>query len=91
MFSAALRLPSSTSWAQRKERVTTVIQELGLERCANQKVHTRPWDFCRKVVVCSVFSLIWINHLTPFRLVQSSSVVCLEERGREPTLAWSSL
>ena len=38
MFSAALRLPSSTSWAQRKERVATVIQELGLERCANTKV-----------------------------------------------------
>ncbi len=61
MFSAALRLPSSTSWAQRKERVTTVIQELGLERCANQKVHTRPWNFCRKVVACSVFSLIFNN------------------------------
>ncbi len=38
MFSAALRLPSSTSWAQRKERVATVIQELGLEKCANTKV-----------------------------------------------------
>ncbi|XP_064387241.1 broad substrate specificity ATP-binding cassette transporter ABCG2-like [Halichondria panicea] len=40
MFSAALRLPSSTSWAQREERVATVIQELGLERCANQKIGT---------------------------------------------------
>ncbi|XP_064387242.1 broad substrate specificity ATP-binding cassette transporter ABCG2-like [Halichondria panicea] len=40
MFSAALRLPSSTSWAQRKERVATVIQELGLERCANTKIGT---------------------------------------------------
>ncbi len=38
MFSASLRLPSSTTHAQRKERVNKVIQELGLERCAEQKV-----------------------------------------------------
>ena len=38
MFSAALRLPSSTTWAQRKDRVENVIQELGLTGCANQKV-----------------------------------------------------
>ena len=38
LFSAALRLPSSTTWAQRKDRVEKVIQELGLERCADTKV-----------------------------------------------------
>ena len=38
LFSAALRLPSSTSWKQRKQRVERIIRELGLERCANTKV-----------------------------------------------------
>ena len=38
LFSAALRLPSSTSWKQRRQRVEKIINELGLERCANTKV-----------------------------------------------------
>ena len=38
LFSAALRLPSSTSWDQRRDRVEKVIQELGLDRCADTKV-----------------------------------------------------
>ena len=37
-FSAALRLPNSMSWAGKKKRVQSVIEELGLERCANTKV-----------------------------------------------------
>lgn len=37
-FSAALRLPSSTTRQQRKERVIKVIEELGLTSCANTKV-----------------------------------------------------
>jgi len=40
-FSAALRLPSKTTWQQRKERVDKVISELGLQNCANTKVGTR--------------------------------------------------
>jgi ATP-binding cassette subfamily G (WHITE) protein 2 len=37
-FSAALRLPSGTTWSQRRERVDRVIQELGLVSCAGTKV-----------------------------------------------------
>ena len=37
-FSASLRLPSSTTRQQRKERVERVIEELGLQSCANTKV-----------------------------------------------------
>ncbi len=37
-FSAALRLPNSMSWAGKKKRVQSVIEELGLDRCANTKV-----------------------------------------------------
>ena len=37
-FSAALRLPSHMTHAQRKERVERVIDELGLRSCASTKV-----------------------------------------------------
>ncbi len=37
-FSAALRLPSSTTRSQRRERVEKVISELGLQSCADTKV-----------------------------------------------------
>ena len=37
-FSAALRLPKSYSWAERKEKVNTVIDELGLRKVADSKV-----------------------------------------------------
>ena len=37
-FSAALRLPSSTTRQQRAERVKMVIKELGLQYCADTKV-----------------------------------------------------
>ena len=61
MFSAALRLPSSTSWAQRKERVATVIQELGLERCANQKVCYPHLVACRFILILTNFCReVWL-------------------------------
>ncbi|CAG5124963.1 unnamed protein product, partial [Candidula unifasciata] len=37
-FSAALRLPSSVTAAERNERVNNVIRELGLDKCADTKV-----------------------------------------------------
>ena len=40
-FSAALRLPSSISKAEREERVNGVIEELGLSHCADSKVRTQ--------------------------------------------------
>ncbi len=39
-FSAALRLPSHTTWDQRKKRVEKVIEQLGLNDCASTKVYT---------------------------------------------------
>lgn len=45
-FSAALRLPKSVTSAQRKKRVSAVIRELGLERCAETRVGT---EFIRGV------------------------------------------
>ena len=41
-FSAALRLSNSYSWAERKEKVNTVIDELGLRKVADSKV-----EICR--------------------------------------------
>ena len=37
-FSAAFRLPSHMTQRQRRERVERVIQELGLQNCADTKV-----------------------------------------------------
>ena len=37
-FSAALRLPNSMSWPEKKERVEKTISELGLDDCADTKV-----------------------------------------------------
>ena len=37
-FSAALRLPNSLSWKEKKERVKKVIDELGLNSCCDTKV-----------------------------------------------------
>jgi len=37
-FSAALRLPSSTTQSQRREKVNEVIADLGLSACANTRV-----------------------------------------------------
>ena len=39
-FSAALRLPSSMSYGERKQRVEKVILDLGLTACADTKVDT---------------------------------------------------
>ena len=38
VFSANLRLPGSVTHAERAERVTKTIQDLGLESCANTRV-----------------------------------------------------
>ena len=40
-FSAALRLPASYSWADRKEKVDTAIDELGLRKIADSRVKTK--------------------------------------------------
>eukprot|EP00731_Ephydatia_muelleri_P018504 Em0011g544a len=45
-FSAALRLPSSMSYRERKQRVEKVILELGLTACADTKIGT---EFLRGV------------------------------------------
>ena len=37
-FSAALRLPSTCTWNDRKEKVHKVINELGLKKVADTKV-----------------------------------------------------
>ena len=37
-FSAALRLPSKMTRKQRRDRVERVIEQLGLQGCANTKV-----------------------------------------------------
>ena len=37
-FSAALRLPSSMTWKEKRIRVKKIIDELGLTSCANTKV-----------------------------------------------------
>ena len=39
-FSAALRLPSNMTYQQRRDRVDRIIEQLGLQGCANTKVHS---------------------------------------------------
>ena len=40
-FSAALRLPNSMKWSEKRRRVDKVINELGLINCADTKVTRR--------------------------------------------------
>ena len=40
-FSAALRLPNSMKWSEKKRRVEIVIRGLGLTGCADTKVIKR--------------------------------------------------
>ena len=40
-FSAALRLPNSMKWSEKRGRVDKVINELGLTSCADTKVTKR--------------------------------------------------
>lgn len=40
-FSAALRLPSSTTQSQRRDKVSEVIADLGLSACAHTTVRLR--------------------------------------------------
>lgn len=37
-FSAALRLPNSIPWNEKKHRVQSIIEDLGLTSCCNTKV-----------------------------------------------------
>ena len=39
MFSAHMRLPSSMNDKEKKAKVEQLIEELGLSKCANTKVH----------------------------------------------------
>ena len=57
MFSAALRLPKSYSWLERKEKVDTVIDELGLQKCAKSRV-------CMYIRVDKSFIQEYTVHLT---------------------------
>ena len=38
MFSARLRIPNTMSYAEKAERVDSLIQQLGLQACADTKV-----------------------------------------------------
>ena len=49
-FSAALRLPSSMSYGERKQRVEKVILELGLTACADTKVDTNTTKFLDLII-----------------------------------------
>ena len=81
-FSAALRLPATTSWRQRRERVEKVINELGLSACADTKVHTY-WS------LLNTSSLILnVNLLS---LAQSLSEGFLVVSARGLTSVWNSL
>lgn len=93
-FSAALRLPRSLRQKEKDERINQIIKELGLTKVADAKV-----VWIEAIVSMSTGMLfsslackmtILILYLV-FRLALSSSVVCLEERGREQILVWSSL
>lgn len=45
-FSAALRLPASYSWEERKEKVDTAIDELGLKKVADSRVkYNKLWAY----------------------------------------------
>lgn len=50
-FSASLRLSSSVSNKERKQRVETTLQELGLTHCADTKVC---WQVILPEVVCVI-------------------------------------
>ena len=56
-FSAALRLPSHMTHAQRKERVEKVIDELGLRSCASTKV----WLIEQISMAATMFCLISLS------------------------------
>lgn len=62
-FSAALRLPSHMTRAQRKERVDRVIEELGLKSCSEQKVPLQLGYYtCTCTCTSSGHSVLCIQH-----------------------------
>lgn len=46
-FSAALRLPTSMPWKEKKNRVAKVIEDLGLTNCCDTKVQCYIWNKLR--------------------------------------------
>ena len=65
-FSAALRLPSSMTWKEKKQRVKKVIDDLGLNSCVDTKVwltgiqqlHSQSLHVF-STLECVIFSLDW--------------------------------
>lgn len=51
-FSAALRLPLSISMKEKKRRVKKIIDDLGLNACANTKVCIQVGSYLYFIIVC---------------------------------------
>lgn len=56
-FSAALRLPSSISIKEKEERVTQIINELGLSKVADAKVSSKN-TFLRNLLPLEIEQLV---------------------------------
>ena len=63
-FSAALRLPLSVSWDQKKRCIKRIISELGLEDCADTRVKSQHTyillDHSLSLLSLSLFYLVCI-------------------------------
>ena len=55
-FSAALRLPTSVPWSEKKERVEKVIKQLGLTNCADTKVLC----YCIIIIIIIIIIYRWV-------------------------------
>lgn len=73
-FSAALRLPSSISIKEKEERVTQIINELGLSKVADAKVSSKN-NFLRNPTTC--------DKLNDLSLCSMLCVVQLQEAKQE--------
>ena len=71
-FSAALRLPNSISWSEKRRRVQKIIEDLGLTACCDTKVSDTIecytierenlvvvlfWRFTRRLSKCIAYGL----------------------------------
>ena len=81
LFSAALRLPASYTWEERKKRVNDIICELGLEKIACSKVRMYQLKF--HSINCAT------NLFLAIRLVLNLYEVFLVERENVPALEWN--